>query len=373
MRIVQKTKISGWQDLPNSSQTFPGIAVTDTGRIIVSWRSAIKKEQVDGQYPLYSYSDDHGRTWSKPVNPFTAPAINGVQGNFRAMYPTFSNGKLWMHLCWVDCDVPGRPFFKEENSGLLDCKIFLSYSEDDGLSWSKPQQLDAGRYAAQPTPITGPLLVFPDGEIISQFELNNPYDSQEVWRHLPVLNFSRDSGKTFYRLAIPAEDPQNDIFYWDQRPLFLKDGNSIVNFYWTWDNAQNVYHNITTTISRDRGITWSAPHDTGVAGQAGQPVEFEDGTLLLPLVDRTGIPKIMARISHDQGQTFADETITLSNEICKKQTTQQDAVAGAWNEMTNFSLGLPAGCSSGHNTAYVVWYAGSHTDQTDIEFAEIEL
>ena len=50
-----------------------------------------------------------------------------------------------MLLCWVDNSIPGRPFFKEENQGLLDCKLFFSESTDNGESWSEPQYITWGK------------------------------------------------------------------------------------------------------------------------------------------------------------------------------------------------------------------------------------
>ena len=73
----------------------------------------------------------------------------------------------------------------------------------------------------------------------------------------------------------------------------------------------------------------------------------------------------------DHGKTFTAEDLTVSTPLDKKQTAAQADVNGAWNEMEKFSLGLPFGTASGHDTAYIVWYDGEDTDRTNIEFAEI--
>lgn len=371
MKILNRSTVVNGKNFPGfTSNSFPGIAVTPTGRIIVSWRNAPEKTPIENQRILYSVSDDNGKSWSEPYDMFTPPEINGCPGTFRMGQPSWINGKLCMLMCWVDGSIPGRPFFKEENQGLLDCRLFFSESTDNGESWSDPQYIDTDPFNHLSTPLTGPMLAFSDGEIFAQFELNKPYDSDEVWRHLPVLKFSSDNGKTFTSHTIPAEDPENNIFYWDQRPLVLKN-DTIANFFWTWDNASSTYFNIHTSSSSDRGMTWSRATDTGVAGQAGQPVEFSNGSLLLPLVDRTGTPKIMARLSFDQGKTFSDEKLIISNPLDDLQTEKQNNLNGAWNEMNKFSLGLPAGTQSGHDTAYIVWYEGDTTDCTNIEFAEV--
>ena len=371
MKILKRTTVSDWKKFPdNTSQMFPGIAVTPTGRIIVTYRSAPQKNRLEGQHVLYSISDDGGNSWSEPQDMFTPPVLNGCPGTFRMGQPSWINGKLCILLCWVDNSIPGRRFFKEENQGLLDCRLFFVESTDNGESWSDPEYIDTAPFGHLSTPVTGPLLALSDGEIFAQFELNKPYDSTDEWRHLPVLKFSKDQGKTFYRHAIPAADPANYIFYWDQRPMVLKD-DTIVDFFWTWDNESSTYFNIHMSYSSDRGMSWSGVLDTGVSGQPGQPVEFADGSLLMPLVDRTGNPRIVSRISFDQGKTFSSEILDISTPLDKMQTAKQANLNGAWREMGNFSLGLPAGAASNHDTAYVVWYAGEDTDRTSIEFAEI--
>lgn len=371
MKVLNRSTVIDCKDLPDTpSQTFPGIAVTPSGRIIVSWRNSPQKIPLAGQRVLYSFSDDNGRSWSKPADVFIPPEENGKSGTFRAGFPSWINGKLVMTLCRVDSSIPGKPFFNEETQGLLDCTVYFAESEDEGRSWSRPQRIDPAPFAHLSTPITGAAQVFSDGEMIVQFELNKPYDSTDVWRHLPVLKFSRGGRSDFDRYSIPASAEDNSIFYWDQRPVVLKN-DELADFFWTWDNVNSVYHNISMSHSADRGRSWSKPADTGVSGQPGQPVEFADGSLLLPLVDRSGKPEICARISMDKGKTFTGEVCRVSNSDIGMQTARQQDLNGAWDEMGKFSLGLPSGAASGHNTAYIVWYEGKDTDHTSIKFAEI--
>jgi hypothetical protein len=362
--------ISRWQDhSSHPSQTFPSLVATPTGRLIASWRCSPTKEGICDNHVLFSISDDGGRSWGTPFRPCLAPQLEGRKGIFRVGSLSTIGNRLLLTYCWVDTSRPERPFFREENSGLLDCKIFLSVSDDDGATWSEPRLLDTSPYHNQPTPTTGPMLTLPDGRVALQFELNLPYESTEVWRHLPVLKFSHDLGRTFDHVAIPAKAEDNRIFYWDQRPIVLRSGK-IVDFFWTWDNVSSCYHNITMSESDDGGRSWSPVHDTGIPGQAGPGVELSDGRLAVPVVDRTAQPKIVLRLSEDQGRSFTDEVLELSGTVVDRQTAVQEDRNGAWREMTAFSLGLPAAVASGHGTVNVIWYAGLNTDQTDIEFAE---
>ena len=373
MQLLHSTIVSRWQDHPDhTSQSFPSLAATPTGRLVAAWRNSPTKEGICDNFVLMSHSDDGGRTWSAPRRPLQAPSLDGRNGVFRVGNLSVQGKRLLLTYCWVDVSRPERPFFREENAGLLDCKVFLSVSDDDGDTWSPPRLLDTAPYQNQPTPTTGPMLALPDGRVALQFELNLPYESTEPWRHLPVLKFSRDLGRTFEHVAIPAADPDNRIFYWDQRPIALRDGR-IVDFFWTWDNVQSRYHNITTTASADGGRTWSPVHDTGLPGQAGPGVELPDGRLAVPVVDRTGRPKIVLHISADGGRSFTAEALEMGGQEPDRQTAVQADRNGAWREMTAFSLGLPAAVLTARGTIGVIWYAGLATDRTDIAFAEVEV
>ena len=373
MKLLRHTVISSWKGQGgHPSQSFPSIARCASGRLAALWRSSPEKNGILDNRVMLSVSEDDGRTWSPARIPVQAPLLDGKPGVFRMGALSVRGSQLLMLLCRVDVSRPERPFFNEANSGLLDCKVYLAISDDEGNTWSEPRLLDSAPYDRQPTPTTGPALVLPDGRIAVQFELNLPYDSTDPWRHLPVLKFSADLGRSFEYAAVPAGDPTNRIFYWDQRPVALADGE-LVNFYWTWDNAENAYRNITMTSSVDGGRSWSQPRDTGVPGQAGPGFELPDGRLVVPLVDRTARPKIMLRVSTDRGRSFTDEALCLSGEELERQTGAQDDMGGAWREMTAFSLGLPAAVRSAGDTACVIWYAGEATDQTDIHFAEVAL
>ena len=373
MQVINYQTVSKWQDHPSHpSQSFPSLVATPTGRLIASWRCSPTKEGICDNHILFSVSDDGGHTWRKPFRSCPAPLVDGRDGVFRVGALSAIGGRILLTYCWVDTSHPERPFFREENSGLLDCKVFLCVSDDDGETWSEPRQLDTSPYQNQPTPITGPMLSMPDGRSILQFELNLPYESTEPWRHLPVLKFSRDLGRSFDSVAIPAASPDNSIFYWDQRPIVLKSGKN-VDFFWTWDNLQSRYHNITMTESTDGGLTWAPVRDTGIAGQAGPGVELADGRIVIPVVDRTAQPKIVLRVSEDQGRSFTPDILELGGKAPDQQTAAQADRNGAWREMTAFSLGLPTAVPSNHGTVYAIWYAGPATDQTDIDFAEVQI
>ena len=362
----------GQEGTNHQSCAFPGICVLPGGRWLCAFRAAPMKAPQEGQHVLVTWSDDEGKTWSDPVSPFTPSEIDGKAGLFRAAHFTSLGGqKLLSVLCWVDNSQPGLPFFNEETEGLLDTRIFLSRSDDGGASWSEPQLVDTSPFNV-PTPITGPILRFPDGELALQFELNKHYYELSEWHHASVIMFSRDGGKTWPRHTLASSDPENKVFYWDQRPSVVN--GEILDVFWTFDNEKAVYRNIHARKTVDRGITWSEMWDTGIPGQPAPPVLLPDGRVAMAYVDRTDAPVIKLRVSDDGGMTWVDsDELNISHSDTGNQTENKNSMQDTWSEMEKFSIGLPATALLPGGDVLVVYYEGPKTDLTGIRWTRISI
>ncbi|UCH33165.1 MAG: exo-alpha-sialidase [Armatimonadota bacterium] len=341
------------------------------GRWVCGFRAARTKGGTVEQHALITWSDDEGRSWSTPIRPFEPPAVEGKRGLFRAAHPTaLGAGRVLATLCWVDHSDASLPFFNEETEGLLDTRIFHSYSADGGATWSPPVLMDTSPFNV-PTPATGPTLVLPNGTRACQFELNKHYHDTAQWRHSSVLMFSCDEGHSWPEHVIVSNDPENRIFYWDQRPSVLKDG-TILDLFWTYDNQLATYLNIHARRSADNGRTWAQIWDTGVPGQPAPPVSLRDGRIAMVYVDRTGAPVIKLRVSDDGGMTWPEPSeAVLYQAATPTQTERKATMQDAWAEMAKFSAGLPVTASLADEDVLVVYYAGPETDHTDIEWVRV--
>ena len=386
MTIIDRgTVFSGEKDTDHQSCAFPGICVLPSGRWISSCRAAPTKGGSVGQHVLITWSDDEGRSWCEPIAPFTPPSVDGEPGLFRGVFLTALGGQPGLFrrgsltalggahvlacLCWVDHSDPSLPYFNEETEGLLDTRIFFATSQDDGTTWSEPEPMDTSPFHITPT--TGPVLLLSNGDWACQFELNKPYYDTSVWRHSSVLMFSKDGGKSWPEHVSTSNDPENRIFYWDQRPGVLADG-TLLDLFWTYDNQLATYLNIHARRSLDNGRTWSAMWDTGVPGQPAPPVSLPDGGIAMVYVDRTGAPVIKLHASEDGGKTRPDETeIVLYGDEGNSQTWRKGSMQDAWAEMGAFSIGLPTTALLGNGDLLVVYYAGPETDLTDIQWVRI--
>jgi hypothetical protein len=369
--IDQGLVFRGVKDSDRSSCAFPGIAVLPGGRWVCGFRAAPTKKGTAGQHVLIALSDDEGKSWPSVLSPFMPPDIEGRPGLFRAAYPAAigENGVV-IALSWVDHSYPSLPFFNEETEGLLDTRIFIAASADQGAAWSDPALVDSSPFHV-PTPLTGPILVLADGAWALQFELNKPYLDKTPWRHASVLMFSADRGVSWLRHAVTAQDPDNRIFYWDQRPGLLADG-TLLDLFWTYDRERSEYLNIHARQSVDSGATWSNIWDTGVAGQPGPPVSLPDGRTAMVYVDRTEATVVKLRATSDRGKTWpsAGETVLFRASL-KAQSAKKGTLEEAWAEMERFSVGLPVAARLPNGDVLVVFYAGAEPDVTDIRWLRL--
>ena len=353
------------------SCAFPAICVSASGRWLCAFRAAPEKSAVIGQHPLLTWSDNEGRSWAEPVAPFSPVEVEGKPGNFRGGSITaLPDGTLLAVVCWVDQSDMSLPFYNPETEGLLDTRIFIFRSLDDGVSWSAPALVDTSPFKV-PTPLTGPILQLRNGDLVCQFELNKPYWDPSVWRHSSVLMFSKDGGRSWPEHAITSNDPTNRIFYWDQRPGVLADGR-VLDVFWTYDNRDAAYLSIHARVSADHGRTWSEMWDTHVPGQPAAPVLLREGRVGLVYVDRTGTPTIKMRASHDGGRTWPEASeIVLHAAPVPPQSTSKTGMNDAWSEMAKFSVGLPATTLTSEGDVVVVYYAGPHCDETSIHWVKV--
>ncbi|HPO12040.1 MAG TPA: sialidase family protein [Candidatus Hydrogenedentes bacterium] len=355
-----------------SSATFPMVCVTSTGRWLCAFRAAPGKLRNAGERVLLIWSDDRGRTWHDPIEPFYPPRIDDKPGTLRICCITaLPDGSLLAAVNWVDASNPALPYFNETTEGLLDTRILISRSHDDGGTWSPLQIVDTTPFNV-PTPLTGPILRLSNGDLVCQFELNKPYTDLAPWKHASVMIFSRDGGKTWPRCAVTAQDPAASIFYWDQRPAVLPDGR-ILDLFWTFDRRNSVYLDIHASCAEPSGLTWPPPQSTGVSGQPGPVFSLSDDSIAMPYVDRAGPPVIKVCRSIDGGRNWnTSDSLVVYESSGRVQTIQKSSMQDAWSEMYAFSVGLPNVAPLPEGGSVLVYYAGLKTDETGIRWALIQ-
>ena len=90
--------------------------------------------------------------------------------------------------------------------------------------------------------------------------------------------FSSNDGQTWDEWSIVADDPSNQLCYWDQTCTQLADGRIYtmlwVHHYGTSEDASNHY-----VLSVDEDQTWSLTAATNLKGQVCCPIALADGSV----------------------------------------------------------------------------------------------
>ena len=105
---------------------YPVIARTESGKLIAAWSVSGPKNS-DGRITV-STSDDGAKTWSEPVTAIDIP------GQFDGDPSLIIDGKRILVI--PSTVVPPNKITKSE--------VWMTVSEDDGRSWSKPAEINTG-------------------------------------------------------------------------------------------------------------------------------------------------------------------------------------------------------------------------------------
>ena len=369
MQIVDSGKI--FVGKPNSEfakTCFPYVAQLSNGDLLASFQAASVKNGIDSKVML-ARSIDGGKTWTEPVAPFS-PILNGKEGVLHLAYVAeLSPCKLVASILWCDhFNDPSLEFFNPATGGLLPTDACLSFSNDNGKSWSALKNIPKGALEGTPTPIMGPVHKLDNGMLICPFETSKSYDDAGTWYHKAAYFISHDNGKTWPQHTVVAHDPQCRIYFWDHRMAKIGKGR-IIDLLWAYDNVENKELNVYMSRSDDHGMTWSNPTQTDLVGQPW-PTYIDNDMIAVAAVDRSISQTIKLYQTHLGDKLSVADSLVLYNagDVVKSQggLNEQLMTQGGW------AYGLPSGCKLMNGQLLVVYYAGDNAS-TDINWCKVKI
>ena len=219
--------------------------------------------------------------------------------------------------------------------GAISCGY--SVSRDGGFTWTRaliPQLTVAsgGRFFRATDPVAG---FGPQGE----FYLNTLGSIDDAFAQTAVVvSRSLDEGVTWLPPVTVAQSP-NAATMLDKNWMAVNDfpGSSAAGrLVVTWTVFAGNFTYLQSSVSDDRGVTWSVPVNvtpTTSSNQSSQPVFFPDGTLLLPYITATGSSsagiafRIDVKRSLDGGRTWpANAVVAASNLLGWDDPEMRDGV-----------------------------------------------
>lgn len=251
---------------------IPGIVTSKKGTLLAVYDIRYKHA---GDLPAdidvgLSRSTDGGETWEAPrviMNFGTGDPKEGVGDP--AILVDDRTGRIWVAAIWAH----GGHSLRTSKSGLKlgeSGQFVLSYSDDDGKTWSEPRNI---------TPEIAP---------------------DKDWR----IVFNGPGGGITTRggdLVFAAQ-------YWD---------------------AENMPH-ATLVFSRDRGETWKIGKPARSNTTEAQVVELSDGSLMLNMRDNRGGSRAVS-VTKDFGETWTEHPSnrkTLPEPVCQASLLRLDWTSG---------------------------------------------
>ena len=236
-------------------QGCPSIAVTEQGRIFLAWYSGGVKEPHMDNYNLLIYSNDNGKSWSKPILVIPSSRENLVHALDIQLWMS-PQGKLWIFWVQNNTEIESdiKPVYKEGQPMVcVDGYIFNDFEhaewvcvceEPDAeiLIFSEPRYLDKGFLRCKP-------LVLKDGRWI-QFN----YDQIEGMEGRYGYSISKDNGKSWQHYYGARKLKTN----FDETMAYEKEDGSIRML------ARTGMGKLAQSVSLDGGYTWQPAELTDI-------------------------------------------------------------------------------------------------------------
>lgn len=354
---------------------FTSLCPLQSGKLLAGYQRGPAKQAPTGTIGLHR-SLDQGKTWSEIPFQFET-RIEGIPGSpGTAELVEAEPGRLLLFCTWFDRSDPERPLFDPVTEGILRSRQLLAISNDEGETWSD--------WSVIPTPglagcaATGPAVRWPGGLIAFPFESFKEFDDPTPARHAAWVLLTRDGGRSFSSPVLLAQDPDQRVYYWDQRLAPTDVSGEFVALFWTHDLRAQKDLNVHFRHARieEGHIVGGSIHATSIPGQIAAPVWHEDGRIFAFVVDRSRPGTLTLWTSFDGGETWPDEhrlVIHEHDEQARLSQGQEDIdFKQYWEDMGKWSFGHPAARLLSENKLLLAYYAGT-PDRMSIHWARVTI
>ena len=172
-----------------------------------------------------------------------------------------------------------------EIDGIRDGDNLVSFSEDEGHTWSHPRIIP--REHPELIEQSGPAIQLRNGVLLGAGSLFPRWDGSNPSGCIGALLRSEDNGQTWDDRTHFFEDPAQRYVPAEPRLCEMQD-DRIVSLNWMLDHVSGTNLTNHITVSHDGGVLWSTPIDTGVRGQASNLMHWGDDILLTIHCHREG-------------------------------------------------------------------------------------
>ena len=160
---------------------------------------------------------------------------------------------------------PEQSISGQESDGILSGDDIVSFSTDEGRSWTVPQVIP--RSIPELLEIPHSPVQLQSGDIVASAGVFKMDDGSNPSGQFGTLVRSTDNGKTWDDTVRFYESPDNSICAYESGICQMDDGR-LVTICWAFEIEAGRDHPNQVTVSHDNGYSWSAPIDTGHEAQS---------------------------------------------------------------------------------------------------------
>lgn len=281
---------------------FPGLAKLPSGELLALFPIGEAFESAMNMF--VSRSRDNGQTWT-----LEGPAYKDFNLGTGGFKPTvLKDGTLIALGYGFKRDNP-EILVNPETGGLPDGANYISFSNDDGHIWSKPETMPLNY--PEILEISGPCIELHNGNLFATGAPFPMWDGTIPSGRQGIAIRSRDKGKTWEEQSVFYKLSDGKINAYETRSCQMPDGRIVVMI-WCLDEVSGKNLTNHVVVSHDNGITWSHPIDTGVPGQASNVISLKDNLLLSVHCHREGKVGLYVNIvdfTNDEWRVLATEKI----------------------------------------------------------------
>lgn len=356
VRLVDRGSIydAGTPPPERRSCAFTSLAVLSDGSFRCSFRAAPGRDMPGGKLRIMGSRD--GRHWDV-VHPGLTIELDGIVGDMYAGYlAELTPGVMTGSFVWVDRSDPNLSFVHPETAGVLEMRNLVATSTDGGATWSDWRELDLGPDTG--CSCTGPIFEAEPEVLAFPYETWKSYEDPSPGSHTASLRLARDGGRTWDERRIVAADPEERIFYWDQRIAVHPSTGELVAMFWTHDRELGT--DIDNHIAWSSGVDdpWTMPISTGWSGQHCQPVALGGDMLAAVHTERSAPGGIIVRLSDDFGRTWDAAPPLRIYDPTTPAANTGGSFEEFWQSMMQWPFGHPRAVVTPEEQLLVAWYAG---------------
>ena len=270
---------------------FPGVIQLPSGELLAMIAIGEAFESTD-MTTCISRSTNNGQTWQlqgpvydKSVDPFpTSDYLKPL---------ALADGSLMALGYRFHRHDPNMPIGIEATNGILPGDDIVSFSSDEGRTWTVPQVIECDTVEVLEVP-HNPIQLH-NGDIVASAGLFKSPEGKFPRGQFGVLMRSKDNGKSWDASARFFETPDNSISAYESNVIEMQDGR-LVTISWAIDVIGDRDFANQVTVSHDNGYTWSEPIDTGHAAQSSSLIYLGGERLMSIHCHRGDEPGVVVRV-----------------------------------------------------------------------------